>query len=60
MSCWRTGDCPLEEEGLGGGGGGGVGVRGKEMVQPTRFMTASHGTLWTDYMSKKMHAANGY
>lgn len=27
-------------------------------VLPGRFMMASRRTLWTDYTSKKMHAAN--
>lgn len=34
-----------------GGGGSGGGL-------PQRFMMASRRTLWTDYTSEKMHAAN--
>lgn len=34
-----------------GGGGSGGGL-------PGRFMMASRRTLWTDYTSEKMHAAN--
>lgn len=53
--------CPAGELVIGeGGAGGGGGGDGGATVQPTRFMTASCRTLWTDYMSKKMHAANGY